>query len=150
MEYFILFLPLFSSIIAGFFGKFIGDRFSEIITCLFVSISAFLSFLIFFKVLNTVYSNNLVIASWINSGTLNVNWSINIDALSSVMLVVVTLVSSLVHIYSVGYMKGELGYYRFFAYLNLFVFFMLILILGDSFLTKKTFFGTEPFLKCGS
>ena len=89
MEYFILFLPLFASIISGFFGRNIGERFSEIITSLSVSISAFLSFFIFYKVLNEDYTNNLIIASWINSGTLSVNWSINIDALSSVMLVVV-------------------------------------------------------------
>ena len=141
MEYFILFLPLFSSIIAGFFGKLIGDRFSEIITCLFVSISAFLSFLIFFKVLNTGYSNNLVIASWINSGTLNVNWSINIDALSSVMLVVVNLVSALVHIYSIGYMSQDPHKPRFMAYLSLFTFAMLTLVTSDNFL--QLFFGWE-------
>ena len=99
MEYLILFLPLVAAIISGFFGKLIGDRFSEIITSLFVSISAILSFVVFYKVITDNYSNNLIISTWISSGTLNVNWSINIDALSSVMLVVVTLVSSLVHIY---------------------------------------------------
>ncbi len=102
MEYLILFLPLISSIISGFFGKLIGDKYCQIITSLFVSISAVLSLIIFFKVISIGYENNLIIAKWINSGTLNVNWSINIDALSAVMLVVVTLVSSLVHIYSVG------------------------------------------------
>ena len=99
MEYLILFLPLLASIISGFFGKFLGSRNSEILTSLFVSISAIFSFLIFYKVFNESYTNNLNILTWINSGTFNVNWSINLDALSSVMLVVVTLVSSLVHIY---------------------------------------------------
>ena len=101
-EYLIIFLPLIGSIISGFFGKFLGSRNSEIITSLFVSISAIFSFFIFYKVLNENYINNLNIFTWINSGSLNVNWSIKIDALSSVMLVVVTLVSSLVHIYSIG------------------------------------------------
>ena len=107
MEYLILFLPLIASIISGFFGKSISDKYCQIITSLFVSISAVLSIVIFFKVISVGYENNLIIATWINSGSLNVNWSINIDALSSVMLVVVTLVSSLVHIYSVGYMSHD-------------------------------------------
>ena len=88
-----------ASIISGFFGKIIGDRSSEIITSLFVVISAGLSLFIFYNVIFNLYENNIVLATWINSGTLNVNWSIKIDALSSVMLVVVTLVSALVHIY---------------------------------------------------
>ena len=94
-EYLIIFLPLVGSIISGFFGKFLGSRNSEILTSLFVSISSIFSFLIFYKVFNENYTNNLNIFTWINSGTFNVNWSINIDALSSVMLVVVTLVSSI-------------------------------------------------------
>ncbi len=141
MEYFILFLPLLASIIAGFFGKFFSERFSEIITSLFVSISALLSFLIFYKVLNEGYSNNLIIASWINSGTLNVNWSINIDALSAVMLVVVNLVSALVHIYSIGYMSHDPHKPRFMAYLSLFTFAMLTLVTSDNFI--QLFFGWE-------
>ena len=92
-EYLIIFLPLIGSIISGFFGKFLGSRNSEILTSLFVSISSIFSFLIFYKVFNDGYTNNLEILTWINSGTFNVNWSIKIDALSSVMLVVVTLVS---------------------------------------------------------
>ena len=102
MELTLLFLPLLASIISGFFGKYIGDRNSEIVTSLFVSISSILSLFIFYNVIFEGYENNVVISSWINSGSLNVNWSIKIDALSSVMLVVVTLISSLVHIYSVG------------------------------------------------
>ena len=95
MEFVLLFLPLLASITSGFFGKFIGDRNSEIITSVFVSISALLSLTLFYQVIVNGYENNLVIATWINSGTLDVNWSIKVDALSSVMLVVVTLVSVL-------------------------------------------------------
>ena len=103
MEFSILFLPLLASIISGFFGKFIGDRNSEIITSLLVSISAILSIVIFYNVIINQYENNVLISTWINSGSLNVNWSIKIDALSSVMLVVVTVISALVHIYSISY-----------------------------------------------
>ena len=141
MEYSILFLPLIASIISGFFGKFIGDRGSEIITSLFVSISAILSFVIFYRVINDGYSNNLIIATWINSGSLNANWSINVDALSSVMLVVVTLVSSLVHIYSIGYMSHDPHKPRFMSYLSLFTFAMLTLVTSDNFI--QLFFGWE-------
>ena len=141
MEYLILFLPLLASIISGFFGKLIGDKVSQILTSLFVSISAILSLVIFFKVINASYVNNLIIATWINSGSLNVNWSINIDALSSVMLVVVTMISSLVHIYSIGYMSHDPHKARFMSYLSLFTFAMLTLVTSDNFI--QLFFGWE-------
>jgi len=141
LEYFILFLPLFAAFISGFLGKFIGHRSSEIITSLFTSVSAILSILIFYKVVNQSYENNIIIATWLNSGSLNVNWSIKIDALSSVMLVVVTLISALVHIYSIGYMSNDPHRSRFMAYLSLFTFAMLTLVTSDNFL--QLFFGWE-------
>ena len=141
MEYLILFLPLIGSIISGFFGKSIGDRLSQLITCILVSISALLSLFIFFKVVSSGYEHNAIIATWINSGSLNVNWSIKVDALSAVMLVVVTLVSSLVHIYSVGYMSHDPHKPRFMSYLSLFTFAMLTLVTSDNFL--QLFFGWE-------
>ncbi len=140
-EYLIIFLPLIGSIISGFFGKFLGSRNSEILTSLLVSISSILSFLIFYKVFNESYTNNLDVLTWINSGTFNVNWSIKIDALSSVMLVVVTLVSSIVHIYSIGYMSRDPHKQRFMSYLSLFTFSMLMLVTSDNFL--QLFFGWE-------
>ena len=141
MEYLILFLPLLASIISGLFGKLIGDKMSQIITSLFVSVSAFLSLVVFYKVITSGYENNLIIATWINSGSLNVNWSINIDALSSVMLVVVTVISSLVHIYSIGYMSHDAHKARFMSYLSLFTFAMLTLVTSDNFI--QLFFGWE-------
>ena len=141
MEFALLFLPLLASITSGFFGKYIGDRNSEIVTSLFVSISALLSLIVFYQVIVNGYENNVVIATWINSGTLDVNWSIKVDALSSVMLVVVTLVSSLVHIYSIGYMSHDPHKPRFMAYLSLFTFAMLTLVTSDNFL--QLFFGWE-------
>ena len=141
MELNLLFLPLISFIISGVFGKYIGDRISEIISSLLVSISAVLALLIFYDVIIQGYENNIVIASWINSGSLNVNWSIKVDAVSAVMLVVVTLISSLVHIYSIGYMSHDQHKPRFMAYLSLFTFAMLTLVTSDNFL--QLFFGWE-------
>ncbi len=141
MEFLILFLPLIAAIISGFFSKLIGDRACEIITSLFVSISAGLSIIIFYNVVFNDYLSDTIITSWINSGTLNINWSIKIDALSAVMLVVVTLISSLVHIYSIGYMSHDPHKPRFMAYLSLFTFAMLTLVTADNFL--QLFFGWE-------
>ena len=141
MEYIILFLPLLASFVAGFFGKLIGERNSEIITSLSVSIAALFSIIIFYNVVTQDYNNNIVIASWIKSGSLEINWAINIDALSSVMLVVVTLISSIVHIYSIGYMSHDPHKPRFMAFLSLFTFAMLTLVTSDNFL--QLFFGWE-------
>ena len=141
MEILILFLPLIASIISGFFGKYIGDRSSEIVTSALVSISALLSINVLYEVIVNQYVSNIVIATWINSGSLDVNWSMLIDPLSAVMLVVVTSVSSLVHIYSIGYMSHDPHKSRFMAYLSLFTFAMLMLVTSDNFI--QLFFGWE-------
>ena len=141
MEISIIALPLIASIISGFFGKFIGDRNSEIVTSTLVAISAILSVLVFYEVMVNQYQDNIIIATWINSGSLDVNWSMKIDALSSVMLVVVTSVSALVHIYSIGYMSHDPHKPRFMAYLSLFTFAMLMLVTSDNFI--QLFFGWE-------
>ena len=141
MEILIVFLPLLAAIISGFFGNKLGNRFSEILTSLFVSISAIFSIYIFYNVMINDYNSNIIISSWISSGTLEVNWSIKIDPLSSVMLVVVTFISSLVHIYSIGYMHHDPHKPRFMSYLSLFTFSMLILVTSDNFL--QLFFGWE-------
>jgi NADH-quinone oxidoreductase subunit L len=141
MEILILFLPLVASIIAGFFGKYIGDRNSEFVTSGLVSISALLSIFVLYQVIINQYEENIVIATWINSGSLDVNWSMLIDPLSAVMLVVVTSVSSLVHIYSIGYMSHDPHKPRFMAYLSLFTFAMLMLVTSDNFI--QLFFGWE-------
>jgi NADH-quinone oxidoreductase subunit L len=141
MELSIITLPLIAAIISGFFGKYIGDRNSEIVTSLLVSISAILSIIVFYNVVFNQYEDNIIIATWINSGTLDVNWSMKIDSLSSVMLVVVTSVSALVHIYSIGYMSHDPHKPRFMAYLSLFTFAMLMLVTSDNFI--QLFFGWE-------
>ena len=123
MEYTLVFLPLLGSILAGFFGKYIGQRNSEIITSFLVSISSLVSLIIFKEVILNGYENNLIIAKWIHSGQLEVNWSIKIDPISSIMLVVVCVVSSLVHIYSIGYMADDPHKSRFTSYLLRIIFY---------------------------
>ena len=134
MEISIIALPLIASIISGFFGKFIGDRNSEIVTSFLVTTSAILSAVVLYEVIINQYQENIVIAKWISSGSLDVNWSMKIDPLSAVMLVVVTSVSSLVHIYSIGYMSHDPHKPRFMAYLSLFTFAMLMLVTSDNFI----------------
>ncbi len=140
MEYAVLFLPLVGAFF-GYLTKYFGDLFSQLTTTLFVCISAVLSIIILYNgVFHESYGNYLIY-EWISSGDFIVNWSINIDPLSSIMLVVVCLVSALVHIYSIGYMEHDPDKPRFMAYLSLFTFAMLVLVVSDNFL--QLFFGWE-------
>ena len=141
MEYAIVLLPLIGSIISGFFGKRLGPKSCQILTSLFVSLSGILSLFIFFKVFVQNYSSNKPIFNWISSGDFHVNWSIYIDPLTSVMLVVVSLISSIIHFYSIGYMSHDPHKPRFMAYLSLFTFTMLTLVTADNFL--QLYFGWE-------
>jgi len=141
MEYAIVLLPLLGSIISGFFGKRLGAKSCQILTSLFVSISAILSLFIFYEVFVQDYSSNKLIFNWISSGDFHVNWSINIDPLVSVMLVVVSLISTIIHFYSIGYMNHDPHIPRFMSYLSLFTFAMLTLVTADNFL--QLYFGWE-------
>ena len=141
MAYLLVFLPLVASFIVGIFGRILGDKISQFITCSFVLISSVLSIYIFSDVAINSNIYNLKIFNWITSGGLVLNWSINIDTLTSVMLVVVTSVSALVHVYSVGYMSHDPDKPRFMSYLSLFTFMMLMLVTSDNFL--QLFFGWE-------
>ena len=140
MEYAILFLPLIGALL-GYIIKVFGDIYSEIVTTLFVSAAAILSIILFYN--GIVYEDygNYKIYQWIASGKFVVNASINIDPLSSIMLVVVSLVSALVHIYSIGYMSHDPDKPRFMCYLSLFTFAMFTLVVSDNFL--QLFFGWE-------
>ena len=140
MEYAILFLPLIGALL-GYVIKVFGDTYSEIVTTLFVSAAAILSIILFYN--GIVYEDygNYKIYQWIASGKFVVNASINIDPLSSIMLVVVSLVSALVHIYSIGYMSHDPDKPRFMCYLSLFTFAMFTLVVSDNFL--QLFFGWE-------
>lgn len=137
----IVFLPLIGALIAGLFGRQIGHRASEIVTSSLLVVSAILSVVVFFDVGFGDTQERIHVLSWISSGSLQVDWTLRIDTLTSVMLVVVTSVSSLVHIYSIGYMHDDPYRSRFFAYLSLFTFMMLMLVTADNFV--QLFFGWE-------
>ncbi len=138
----IVFLPLLGFLIAGPFGWQIGARPSEIVTTSLSFASAFLSWIVFIHVaLGTAPASVSVIGNWFTSGALKVDWSLRIDTLTAVMLVVVGTVSSLVHLYSIGYMREDPSRSRFFAYLSLFTFAMLMLVTADNLV--QLFFGWE-------
>jgi len=141
MEYAVIFLPLLGAIFSGFYGNKLGSKISQYLTSSFILVSAILSILIFYEVLINNYSSNKIIFNWISSANFQANWSINIDPLSSVMLVVVSLISSIIHFYSIGYMSHDPHKSRFMAYLSLFTFAMLTLVTADNFL--QLFFGWE-------
>ena len=142
MELFlIVFLPLIGSIISGFFGKILGLRLSHFISCSLILASSILSAYLFYMTLNGYQTSNQFLFEWINSGTIDASWSLKFDTLTSVMLVVVTSVSALVHIYSIGYMSHDPYQYRFFSYLSFFTFAMLMLVTSDNLL--QLFFGWE-------
>ena len=137
----IVFLPLLGFLIAGLFGRVIGHRGSEIVTTSLLMLAALLSWIAFFDVAFGGYTGKVHILRWIDSGALEVDWMIRVDTLTAVMLVVVNTVSSLVHLYSIGYMSHDPHRSRFFAYLSLFTFAMLMLVTADNFV--QMFFGWE-------
>jgi NADH-quinone oxidoreductase subunit L len=137
----ILFLPLVGAIFAGFIGPFAGARPSEVVTTTLVLMAALLSWLGFYEVAILGQEDRVELARFIVSGDLKAIWSLRIDTLTAVMLVVVTTVSGLVHLYSIGYMEHDDSRPRFFAYLSLFTFAMLALVTADDFV--QLFFGWE-------
>jgi NADH-quinone oxidoreductase subunit L len=138
----IVFLPLFAAIVAGLGARWIGRTAAKVVTTGALFIGALLSWPIFFQYIGGEAGATVVpVLDWIHSGTLNVDWALRLDALTAVMLVVVTSVSSLVHLYSWGYMEEDPSQPRFFAYLSLFSFAMLMLVTADSLV--QMFFGWE-------
>ncbi len=136
-----VFFPLLGAFIAGLFGRKIGDRGSQIVTCGGVLVAAALSIKIFVDVALHGEIHAFTLAPWIQSGTFTVNWGLQFDTLTAVMLIVVNGVSSMVHVYSVGYMGHDKSIPRFMSYLSLFTFFMLMLVTSDNLL--QMFFGWE-------
>lgn len=141
MYHAIVFLPLIGFLIAGLFGRLIGARGSEIVTTSLLVVSAVLSWIAFFNVGFGSGTTRVQVATWMSSGGLQVDWAFRVDTLTVVMLVVVNTVSSLVHLYSIGYMHEDPHRPRFFAYLSLFTFAMLMLVTADNLL--QMFFGWE-------
>ena len=137
----IVFLPLLGSLVVGFFGKKLNLMLSHSLSCLMIIIPFFLSLYFLKLTLSGSYYIVVPLFEWLSSGDLITEWSLRLDLLTSVMLVVVTSVSSLVHIYSIGYMSHDPHQTRFFAYLSFFTFAMLILVTSNNFL--QLFFGWE-------
>ncbi|MBY0317115.1 MAG: NADH-quinone oxidoreductase subunit L [Reyranella sp.] len=140
----IVLLPLLAAAIAGLFCRVIGDRPAQIVTCAALLIAAALSTFVFVKIGFGPENAKLVVVklfNWIDSGTLDVAWSLRVDTLTAVMLIVVTGVSSMVHVYSIGYMAEDPSIPRFMSYLSLFTFFMLMLVTADNLV--QLFFGWE-------
>src|SRR5882672_4842020 len=141
MDVAIVFLPLLGAVVTGLLGRLLGDTASELITCALVAASAVLSVVVFFDVAVGGHVRTTPLFTWVESGSLQSDWSLRVDQLTAVMLVVVNVVSSMVHIYSIGYMHHDKSIPRFFCYLNLFTFSMLMLVTADNFI--QLFFGWE-------
>jgi NADH-quinone oxidoreductase subunit L len=146
----IVFFPLVGALIAGLLGRIIGHRTSEYITTGLLIAAAVLSWVVFAgfwfapeaaEAGGHAEATKVEVMRWIVSGALDLRWVLRVDTLTAVMLVVVTTVSSLVHLYSIGYMADDPHRARFFAYLSLFTFAMLMLVTADNFL--QMFFGWE-------
>ncbi|HEX9323697.1 MAG TPA: NADH-quinone oxidoreductase subunit L [Xanthobacteraceae bacterium] len=137
----IVFLPLIGCVIAGLFGRAIGPRPSELVTTTLLFAAVVLSWIAFAWVGYGHQDAHIVLATFIGSGDLHAEWALRIDALTAVMLVVVTTVSAFVHLYSIGYMSEDPGRPRFFSFLSLFTFAMLMLVTADNLV--QLFFGWE-------
>ena len=139
---FIVFLPLLAALVAGFGGRAIGEPAAKLVTTGALVIACVLAWPIFIGFLTGSAEPHVVpVLHWVQSGTMRFDWALRVDALTSVMLVVVTTVSALVHIYSWGYMAEDPSQPRFFAYLSLFTFAMLMLVTADNLV--QMFFGWE-------
>lgn len=134
-------LPLLGSIISGFFGRKIGVSGSQIITCSCLLVTTILAVLVFIEVGLNHIPVKIHLFRWIDAEYLNSSWAFNFDSLTVSMLIPVLIISSLVHIYSIGYMSHDPHNQRFFSYLSLFTFMMIILVTGDNFLVM--FVGWE-------
>ena len=146
MEFLAVFAPLIGFLIAFLFGKQIGDKGAQFVTCAGIISAAIFSCLVAVDVIFGGADHHgdprtITLLSWINSGDLVVDWALRLDQLSVVMMCVVTIVSSCVHVYSVGYMSHDAHKARFMSYLSLFSFAMLMLVTSDNLI--QLFFGWE-------
>lgn len=129
----LIILPLFGSF-SGFFGRKVGIRGSQLITCTCVIITTILAVVAFLEIGLKNIPVTIHLIRWIDVGSLNISWGFYFDSLTISMLIPVLLVSSLVHVYSIGYMSHDPHNQRFFSYLSLFTFMMIILVTADNFL----------------
>ncbi len=141
MEMLAVFSPLVGALIAGLFGKKIGDKGAQIVTCGLMVLAAVTSVLLFRQINMGGEPRTVEIMTWIASGDLNLKWALRFDQLAAVMAIVINIVSCAVHFYSVGYMHHDKAQARFMAYLSLFTFAMLMLVTADNLV--QLFFGWE-------
>ncbi|KAB2313689.1 NADH-quinone oxidoreductase subunit L [Betaproteobacteria bacterium SCN2] len=132
--------PLFGAILAGLFGKFIGRTLSHMVTIAGVAV-AFIASVVIFQDVQAGNVFNGSVYTWMTSGDVRFEIGFLIDPLTTMMMLVVTFVSLMVHIYTIGYMHDDPGYQRFFSYISLFTFSMLMLVMSNNFL--QLFFGWE-------
>ena len=131
--------PLVAAVVNFMFGRWIIKNFASWIASGAVAISFVLSLIVFFQIRSNGDLITQHLYTWIPAGSFRIPVTLQVDQLTAIMLMVVTFVSLLVHIYSFGYMHGDPGYYRFFSYLPLFVFSMLMLVLADNYLLLFVF-----------
>ncbi len=141
MELAAVFSPLLGSIVAGFFGRWVGVMGVLVASCICVVIAGVASIWLFYDVALLGHVRTVVLFTWINSGAFSAPWALRFDTLTVVMLIVVTFVSSAVHIYTIGYMEKDPHRPRFQAYISLFTFAMLMLVTSDNF--AQLYFGWE-------
>lgn len=137
----VVFLPLLGALIAGLFVRVIPVRLAQLVTCGGLLASAMCAGFVFYDVALLGHVHKITLLSWFDVGDLQANWSLRVDALTAVMLVVVTWVSAVVHLYSIGYMSHDEHRQRFMCYLSLFTFFMLMLVTSDNLI--QLFLGWE-------
>ncbi len=138
-----VFAPLFGSLVSGLLGRAIGDRAAEAVSILCMLVAAVLGPLACFQLVSgEADAGSVYLANWIEAGRFHVTWQLRYDTLSAAMVAMVTFVSMLIHVYSIGYMAHDAyPHYRFFSYLSLFTFSMLMLVTADNLL--QLFFGWE-------
>ncbi len=136
----VVFLPLLGAAVAGLFGRLIGDRAAQIVTCGGLILAAVCSWVVLAEVVAGA-PFRVELWRWVYSGTFEADWALRVDVLSAVMMFTVSTVSAIIHVYSIGYMAHDPAIPRFMSYLSLFTFFMLALVSADNFL--QLYFGWE-------
>jgi NADH-quinone oxidoreductase subunit L len=136
-----VFLPLLAAFIAGFFGRLIGDRAAQLVTAGAMCVAGLCGIASFYDVVVLGHVRTVELFTWFSVGELQVDWALRLDTLSAVMVMMVSVVSAAIHIYSIGYMSHDKSIPRFMSYLSFFTFFMLALVTADNFV--QMFFGWE-------
>ena len=136
-----VFLPLLGALLAGILGHWLGSRFAQWTTCLTMALSTLCGIVTLHSVSSNSAEGSEILVTWIHSGDIAVDWALRLDSLSAIMVFTVTLISTMIHIYAIGYMAHDRSITRFMAYLSLFTFFMLALVTADNLV--QLFFGWE-------